>query len=525
MSNSDDENLQSETEIYRPTHEELNNVIELDDFRQDYKNMRPGLLTKTRVSIALVALFFIALILVPALTPLGELLPSNGLTRTDVGKFRVDVFETPSLKRIENRTTTLNSCVVMEQLGWSTMFRAHDEHDHHGYFDLTKTDFAKLQIGKDGSLPRTSDETVSHYGFQKRDGKIFVLKNDEEIAEVSGIASGDIENWNLSECPPLIFNYGKSALLYHTGKTTKEAPAVAYIEDLNKPAAVLVPEFQDLESANADRFGKQFFALSHDTVRDTALTQRKLIGANFDYKPPAVAAFETGVLMETTLFHCGPAAALALVDAEKFRVISARNGNPLSVNYFRDVFGEKQLEQPPHFEVLPGVPGALCGDKLIDMRSGKIVDTLRNFSKFSTYAVDHKHQILYYSSNEVSGHPTASYMTVNVYDLNKVALINQVVLGPQSFRAPTKKEIGDVEEQRLDSIQQMFITEEGKLIVLTAPADEARVNRFETRPIKNPELTLRVPGIRETLIRAARHGVDRERLKLNPHEHCRLARR
>ena len=541
-----------ETQVYTPTREELNNVIDLDDFRQDYKNMRPGLLTKTRVTIAIVALFFIALILVPALTPLGELLPSNGLTRTDVGKFRVDVLETPSLKRIENRTTTLNSSVAMEQLGWSTMFRAYDEHNHHAYFKLTKTDFEKIQISEDGSLPQTSEKTVSHYSFQKHDGKIFVLKNDQQIAELTGIAPGDIDNWNLTAYPPLIFNYGKSAVLYRTGKTTKESPAVAYIENLDKPAAVLVPEFQYLESANADRFGKQFFALSNDTISDTALTQRKLIGANFDYKPPAVAAFETGVLMETKLFHCAPAAALALVDAEKFRVISARNGQPFSVNYFRDVLDAKQMQelsknqnpnvgnegnQPgasngsdnqlrqPQFEILPGVPAAIFGDKLVDMRTGKIVDTLRNFSKFSTYAVDYKNQIFYYSSNEVSGHPTASYMTINVYNLNKVSLINQVLLGPQSMRAPTRKETADVEEQRLDSIQQMFTTGDGKLIVLTAPADEARINHFEIIKRKNPELTLRVPGIRETLIRAARHGVDQERLKLNPHDYCMFGHR
>ena len=546
MSGSDEEHSENtdenhQTENYRPTAEELSNVIELNDFRHDYENMRPGLLSRTRLTIAAVALFFVALILVPALTPLGELLPSNGLTRTDVGKFRVDVFELPSLKRVENRMTTLNSSVVLEQLGWSTMFRAHDEHDHHAYFELKQTDFVPFKIGENGSLPRTSEKTLSHFSFIRNDGAIFVFKNDTKLIKVAGIASGDLQNWNLDECPPLIFNYGKSAALYNVN--SKGAPAVAYIADLNKPSAILVPEFQSLEKVAADRFGKQLFALSGDTMHDTALTQRKLVGANFDYKPPAVATFETGVLMETELFHCGPAAALALVDAEKLRVISARNGQPIAVYYFKEIFSEQQLKDMtntglnagdpagknrlsyPRFEILPGVPAAICGDKLIDMRTGKIVDTLRNFSKFSALTVDYKHQIFYYSSNEVSGHPTASYMTVNVYDLDKISLVNQVVLGPQSMRAPVKKETADVEEQRLDSIQQLFVTEDDKLVVVTAPADEARLNRFEPMKIKNPELTLRVRGIRETQIRAARHGVDQERLKLNPHNHFMFARR
>jgi hypothetical protein len=494
MSSSDEENQDKigetdQTQHYRPTEDELSNVIELDDFRRDYENMRPGLLSRTRLTIAAAALFFIALILIPALSPLGELLPSNGLTRTDVGKFRVDIFETPSLKRIANRMTTLNSTVVLEQLGWSSMFRAYDEHNHHAYFELTKSDFVQFQVGENGSLPKVTEKTISHFSTSQKDGKVFVLKNDRELAQVTGITNGASEQWNSA---PLIFNYGRSAILYRYSEESQGSPAVAYIADLNRPSAVLVPEFQSLETVSADRFGKQLFGLSRDTVHDTALTQRKLVGANFDYKPPAVATFETGVLMETELFHCGPAAALALVDAEKLRIISARNGEPRAVYYFKEIFDQTQSK--PDFEILPGVPAAILGDRLIDMRSGKIVDRLRNFSKPSALTVDYKNQILYYSSNEKSGQPTASYMTVNVYDLDKVSLVKQVALGPQSMRAPVKKETTDVEEQRLDNIRQLFITEDGKLVVLTSPADEAGLNRAEPKIIKSPELTLRARG-------------------------------
>jgi hypothetical protein len=479
------------THVFEPSREDYNNVIDI----VDYRHMKPGLLTKTRVTMAAVAMFFAGIILFGEMSLIAELIPSNGLTRTDVGKYRVDIFETPSLQRVANKMSTLNCTANLEQLGWSKNFRASDEHDHYAYFKLKEeTDFEKVEPQKSGILPGESSDTPSHFSLQKRDGKIFVLKNDVEIGALTGIASGDMENWDFIKCPPLIFNYGKSAVIYRTGKTTLAAPGCAYIEDLNKPVATPVTNFQDLETGAADRFGKQFFALSHDTIPQTAPQEMKLVGANFDGRTPVVATFPTSVVQKTALFHCAPAATLALIDTDKIRIVDARNGEAIAVHFHRDLFspfklaaqnrnaeqrGEKtesaqEALKYPRFDILPGVPAALFGGKLIDMRNGNIVDTLHHFEPDGVFAVDHTNKKMYYSTNDFAGAKSATYMSLNAYDLDRVSFEKQVVLGPQSYekvkaKGAEKETIVDV--QRLDSIRKILLLEDGKLAVLTAPAE------------------------------------------------------
>lgn len=458
----------------------------------NYKEMKPGLITRTRTTIALVSVFFVGVLLSDQLTVLGEFIQSNEITRTDVPKFRIDVFETPDLHRVKNQMTTLNSTVSVNQLRWSNVFRASDKNGHFAYFKLDESaSFQNIEVPQNGEFPvPKGDQPIPFYSFKKKDDKIFVVKNDVELSSpVIGIADDAMQRINLEECPPLIFNYGKSAILYlkssnqsktadafkssQTSKTV-DTPACFYIQDLSRPvAAMAIAEFRELESASADWFGKQFFAISRDTVSDTVRNQMKLIGANFDRYPAAVATFETAILQDTEIFHSGPAAALALVDAEKIRIVSARTGDPISVHYYRDLFKGK-IEKTPRFHVLPGLPAAIFGNLLIDMRNGKVVDVLRNFTPGGTFAVDYKNWRLYYSTNDDQGNRTTSYMTVNVYDLKKVRLEKQSVLGPQSVAVDKNDKAADESGQvsRLDEISNLFITTDGKLLALTKPAEK-----------------------------------------------------
>ncbi len=470
-----------------------------NDPSSEYKGLN-GPITRTRLSIAIAALLFLALVLIGEFTPLGDLIPANGITRTDVAKYRTHVLSTPALEKIENKISTLNVTATLEQLGNSNVFRAHDEHGHCAYFRLNNQfDFEEIKTQAKGELPAPDANTPSYYAVKPSNNGVAILKNDAEIAAISKqeidqafaqAASGDNDQgdkrleFDSNDCQTFIINYGKSAVVYSKGKN---GPSCFFIADLSQPKVAAVPQLRNIVRASADRYGKQFFVLTDPSGGSQSSTTLKLIGVNFDSQKPGIAKFDIPASMDTRLFHCAPAGSLALVDKEKLSVIDSSKGRSLAVHYFRDLIASASQKQgnpagttgggsengpggTSSFGttsdgagpiILPGVPAAIFGGDLIDMRSGEIVDNLYGFSSSSVFAVDYNNKKMYYSAQQ-TGSKDAALMSVNVYDLHEVNFQFQVTLGSRSI-------VKDEALERHDYIKQLFVSQDGKLIALSAP--------------------------------------------------------
>jgi len=431
----------------------------------DYKSMPSGLITKTRLGIALAALLFVGIVIAGELVPLGSLFPSNGITRTDVPKYRLHYLNAQTLRETKYMPSDVNVTAKLEQIPYSSVFRASDDNGHFAYYGTNVLGrIEEIEPDINGIMPGLFEGAPPYYSFGARVGKLLALRNDRDTGPLNGIAASDTKNWDFENHPAKIISWGKSAVLYKTGETKPYTCSCYFIEDLEKPVAKPIRAFKNIQSASADRFGKQFFALTEDTAGGDKTIKSKLMGANFDYKEPAIAIFETPIVSETKLYHNAPACAIALLDEQKLRIVDARKGEPIKLHFYRDLFKNVEQMPVPTFSTLPGVPAALFGDKLIDMRSGDIVETLKNHSLGGVFAVDFEKKILYYSTNEIAGKPTPGFMTIHSYDLHNLKFLNESTLW-------TPK-LAEEKEARQDTIANMYLNRGGELVVLTRPLGE-----------------------------------------------------
>ncbi len=433
------------------------------DNQSEYDDMQPGLLSRGRLGIAVAAVIFLLIVIVGELTPLGQLL--NPLTE----KLRIHVLSTPNLDKLKTQQTVLDVSDRVQQIPNSNVLRVDNRTGQHHYFVINdKWDLREIAPNASGDMPPEGVTAVPYITFQEASDHVDLLKFDVVTGPLTGFTVGARTDFDFEKNPPLIINYGNSAVLYRRGKTHVPIPDLAYVPDFNQKVAIVVPEISDIEKVAADRFGKQFFAITSDADTD----ELRLVGVNFDAPKPLVVTFDTPVNKDTQLFHCGPAATLVLIDQEKLRIVSARDGKAIATHYHKDFlhnlngknspFKSWEEELPP-FQIVPGVPAAIFADKLIDLRDGELADTLYDFGPKSVIAVDFNNKKLYYSTFDQGGRKMDSYMSINVFDLHEVVFQYQITLG-------TRNLVEDDALEREDNIEQMFLGQFNQLVALSAPA-------------------------------------------------------
>lgn len=424
--------------------------------------MKPGLISRSRVGLAVAALVFLVIILVGEFTPIGQLLQFGS------NKLRIHILSTPILDKMKTEQTVIDVSDRVQQIPYSNLLRVDNRGRHTYYVMSDKWELHEVVPEANGEMPPEGRTLVPYISFSETTDHVDELRYDVVIGPLTGFTVGAGTDFDFEHNPPLIINYGNSAVLYRRGKTRVPIPDLAYVADFNQKVAVVVPEVGNIEKVAADRFGKQFFAITSDSDTD----ELRLVGVNFDAPKPIVVNFETPVNKDTQLYHCGPAAAVVLLDQEKLRIIGATDGKVIATHYHKDFLRNLNVknspfksweEEIPPFQIVPGVPAAIFADKLIDLRDGELADTLYDFGPKSVIAVDFNNKKLYYSTFDQGGRKMDTYMSINVFDLHEVVFQNQITLG-------TRNLVEDDALEREDNIEQLFLGQFNQLVALSAPA-------------------------------------------------------
>lgn len=448
-------------------------------FDPNYK--KSGLITRGRMSLAIIAVFFMFLVVAGEVLQFTDLLGVNGITRGDVPKYRLHVLNVPTLEKVLIKPTTVNVTAVMDQLGTSDVFRAHDDSNHHAYFRMNQNfDFESIEPLSTGAFPLSPD-APAHYGFEFQQGKTIIERNDKYFTELTFANGGG----DPKATEAAIINYGRSAVTFVKKNLTDSC---IYIQRLANPTAKVIPGLACVLEATGDPYGQQFFALTAPPKKKESDPLMSLVGVNFDRVEPdgnhRKVTFDVPIeTSNTRLYHSSLSTALAIVDADTLRIIDASDGklrakyqlvdrkdakgSPGTArgdekNKQADKDGKKgdALDTIPKFIIIPGVPAAIFGNKLIDLRSGEVVDTLDGYGKNSVFAVDFINKKLYYSTCEDDDEQRPT-MNVAIYDLHEVKLDFQVTLAGRIM-------VADEAIERDDGIINLFLRN-GKLIALSGP--------------------------------------------------------
>lgn len=453
-----------------------------EEFDPNYK--KSGLLTRGRMSLAVIAVFFMFLVVAGEFLQLTDLLGVNGITRGDVAKYRLHVLNVPTLEKVLIKPTSVNVTAVMDQLGTSDVFRAHDDNDHHRYFRINQNyEFETVEPLSTGAFPLSPD-APPFYDFEFQRGKTIIERNDKYFNELTFPNGGGDPNARQA----CIINYGRSAVNFVKRNITDTC---IFIERLANPSAKIIPGLTSILEATGDPYGKQFFALTAPPKSKPSDPLMSLVGVNFDSKEPdgnfRKVTFDVPIeTSDTRLHHSSLSTSLTIVDADRLRIIDASSGKlraqyqlvdkkegstgrqnkPESVtdekNRKDNKSGQKDsaLDTIPRFTIIPGVPAAIFGNKLIDLRSGEVVDTLDGYGRNSVFTVDFVNKKLYYSTCEDDDEQKPT-MNIAIYDLHEVKLDLQVTLASRIM-------VADEAIERDDGIKNLFIRG-GKLIALSGP--------------------------------------------------------
>jgi|AGTN01.1.fsa_nt_gi hypothetical protein len=470
-SESENKEVESNSEPLAPNSEQFDPNSE--QFDPNYK--KSGLLTRGRMSLAVIAVFFMFLIVAGEVLQFTDLLGVNGITRGDVAKYRLHVLNIPMLEKVLIKPTTVNVTAEMDQLGTSDVFRAHDDNGHHAYFRMNQNyDFENIEPVSTGAFPLSPD-APPHYDFDFQQGKTVIERNDRYFTELNFPNGGGDPKARESS----IINYGRSAVTYVKRNITDTC---IYLERLSSPTAQIVPGVTSVLQATADPYGQQFFALTAPPKSKLSDPLMYLVGVNFDKKEAdgnyRKVTFDVPLTTsDIRLHHSSVSRSLTIIDADHLRIIDASDGKLRADYQLVDKKGsakteekskqvdqndkkESALDTVPKFTIIPGVPAAIFGNKLIDLRSGEVVDTLDGYGKNSVFTVDFINKKLYYSTcdDDDEQKPT---MNVAIYDLHEIKLDFQVTLAGRII-------VGDEAIERDDGIKNLFIRN-GKLIALSGP--------------------------------------------------------
>lgn len=412
---------------------------------------------KTRVGIAIAGFLFLLLVVAMELSPLQDLLGGDAITRSGVPKFRIHILSTPILDKLENKLTTLNSSVDIEQLSGSDYFYVDGGHGHHAYFKLTPGhDFERAgkMAGDSKDRVELPPEMPVDVRLGDIEGKTVLLKNDSLLVDLPA----DCTTGKLA-----VFNKNKSALL-------ASESSIHLIADLDKPSLETIDCRDKIVDLAVDREGTRIFVLvkkADDADKKSEQGRRTLKVIDMETKPDSIEDLKIPVSFHSRIFYNHASLALLILDREKIRILDARDG---SVRLIRNFSKEPPLEEKD-VVVLSGVPAAILKEAILDLRPPcEEVGTLIGFGSQSRYVIDFRNKRFYYS-----GHPERDQlrkgqrdqqedaaMSIASYDLNKLALEKQVKLAGRSASEESTR-------ARLDFVKAMFLDRDGNLVALSAP--------------------------------------------------------
>lgn len=408
---------------------------------------------KTRVGIAIAGVLFLLLVLVMELSPLQDLLGGDAITRSGVPKFRIHILSTPVLDKLENKLTTLNSAVDIEQLSGSDYFFVDGGHGHHAYFRLTAGhDFeraGKMAGGSNEHVELPEDMPVD-VRLGDEDGKPVLLEKDSPLIDLPAESKAG----RLA-----VFNKGKSALL--AGESS-----IHLIADLDKPSLETIDCRDKIVDLAVDREGSRLFVLvkkADDAGKKSEQGRRTLKVIDLESPDPdKLEDLKIPVSFHSRIFYNHAALALLILDEEKIRILDAQDG---SVRLIRNFSKEPPLEEKD-VVVLSGVPAAILKEAIIDLRPPcEEVGTLIGFGSQSRYVIDFRNKRFYYSGqseNNQKDQKDDASMSIASYDLNKLTLEKQVKLAGRSASEESTR-------ARLDFVKALFLDRDGNLVALSAP--------------------------------------------------------
>lgn len=420
---------------------------------------------KTRIGVAVLAVLFLILLLTSELSPLNDLLAKNEITASGVAKYRIHILATPGLEKLENKLSNMNSTVILEQLPASNYFRADGGHGFHDYFLLTdKWDFKNLEPTTKNNkqkpananieqnspeVPDLPEDLSPDYRLELEEDAVFLMKNDQSYFQLPLDKS--------LVGPVSLFNKRNSAAINPAESGTTK---IYLIPDLGKPEFKTIDCKQQIVDTAIDPFGSRIYVLIKKIEsKDDNSTRRSILMVDLK-EPERINSTATPVSFHSKIFFNQAAEALLILDQEKLRIIDATTGSVRSIYNFKK---EEHLSEKD-IVVLPGVPGALIKEDLIDLRSADKIDTLIGFSPASRYIIDYKNKRLYYSSKDDSVEvPACRFMNIASYDLHNLSLEQQITL---KGKRASEQQSGS---QRKDSIEKLFLDKDGNLVVLSAP--------------------------------------------------------
>lgn len=409
-------------------------------------------ITRAKAGIVFATLFFLALILFGEIAPLGDFMPTNGITRTGVDKYRIHILSTPGLDKVLSKETDLNVTAKVENFrSDSRLCRLNGGYDFYSYRKLTpEWEFVEEEPEQNWAPLQYSLTT------NEEKKELLLSKNNLEGKVISGNSTALLEKAkSLSVIPLKVDKY----LLIFEGEKPMES--AYFIRDPEKPELEEVNFKTPVEELYFDKEGSRVFARTRDnegTGINTSTYPYRISAIDLEEKPLALKALNLPLSKEATVSYNAKADALSILDPEKLRIVEASSGQVRKILYIDKLLKEK--EPTTNMVSISGVPALFLNDKLIDLRDGSIVDSLPGFSRKSIRVVDFKNKYLYYSPTNKEGETS---MDIAIYDLHNLSLEKQIQLG-------TKNSIEAERKERQDSLKYLFIDDQGYLIALSAPA-------------------------------------------------------
>lgn len=326
--------------------------------------------TKTKFGILIATAIFFALLLFTELSPIGDFLTKDGITRDDVAKYRIHILSTPELNKVNSKDTSLNITAELNQLGNSNYFRASGGDDFFAYFKLgNKWDFDKLEPHQ---LKQQYNQLKPIYSLKYLDGTLFLQKLDQNFRAIE-LRDSKIDNPKIT-----VFNNNKSAILTWVNDNTQ---VISLLKDItSSPLEYL--NFQGyVEDLVLDKFGKRVYAITLEDKSSNNASISYVEASNSSVEP---AKLDTVLSNVSKVGYSSLANTICILDKTRLRILNAQTGASKNILYLKNLFSNSDKIKDGtklNFKVLDKVPAAFLEDHLIDLRDGFIVDILPGLSE------------------------------------------------------------------------------------------------------------------------------------------------